>query len=161
MKNQFGPLAPGDNYFVPFNAIVGNDYGNATANPAESPPNQADTGIAIGHAFLGNVINGVATFIAAAAYDTTIHAPSIADALSDGNFSIIVSSAGYSPTLNPAGLPAERSGGMTLYSNSTPPTSLGEVTMPTYSSGHSVTMRATAAANLLKDVMQWYSKFPN
>jgi choice-of-anchor A domain-containing protein len=173
MKTAFdngSSLVSDDSYFLISNTTVADGYGYWTANPAgtwnEPPPttqfpSDVDTGIAVGSDFLENVIGNVRTFITASQYDTVIHSPSIAGGLSDGNFIKYVSSVAYNATANPASLPVLDEGGMTLYGTSTPPVTLGNVTMPTYVSGHTVTMRAPAAASLLADVMLWYSKFPN
>jgi hypothetical protein len=116
-----------------------------------------DTGLDIGANFLTNVLNGVETFITVTRFDTVVWSPAIADGLSDGNFNQYLSEndgAKYRSDL-PAG---SRPGGMSIKFNDLYSSVEKTIRMPTYISGHTVTMRAPA--ELLADVMQWYSSLP-
>ena len=107
-----------------------------------------------------NLLAGVDTFITVTKYDAVIWTPAIQMALSDTNFSFLVSNAYYDPMGVNSGddtPPRARPGLMFVYTSSGTPW----VTMSgPYLSGHSVTMYSSTAANLLADVMQWYSATP-
>jgi len=113
------------------------------------PPYGPDTGADTGADFLNNVLNGTAAFITVAKYDAVIESPSAASGLDD------VCSAGQSVVYNattPTDIPARPGAALITYSA----TQKQSVTMPTsYNSGHTVSMRAPA--DLLADVLQWYT----
>lgn len=163
MVNNFGHLVTGDNYFVQDNIKVRVGYGGnnqapytpQNPRPARTWDDGINTAVAIGTNFLNNVSVPIRTFITVTKFDSLVWSPSIAYALNDGHFSSLVASSGvaYDPTY--ATYVTARPGAMTIDFNSGLSST---VTMPTrYESGHTVPMRAPA--QLLADVVQWYSTF--
>ncbi len=159
MNNAFGPLAAGDNYLVLYNPAGAKAYGAISLTPARTT-STSGFGAECGTDFAKHLLNGVSTLITVAKYDAAIWAESIHGALDnlvgpDAGFSALVTDVAYDrsfPFLDISTFP--RPGGMrfTYKSGAT-----RDVIMPhTYESGHTVPMRAPA--ELLSDVMTWYTK---
>lgn len=155
-------LPAGDNYFVKSNSNVLRGYGSGAARDWYS------AGDSIGLDFLNNALGTVSSFITVTKFDTVIWSPSIALALNSGTdpnstppgpFSGIVKKGGVVYSASDATFLSDRPGAMTI---SYMPAGLNvKVAMPTsYVSGHTVSARAASAANLLADVMNWYSHTP-
>ena len=152
-------LQSDDAYFVRDNTNVLYGYGYNASHPSRrwddapiASNASRDSGIALGSAFVGNLQNGVATFITVTQYDGVVRTQPIQDALNDGNFSSLVSNASYSSTQSViSGSP----GGMHITGLS----SSWDVAMPYYTSGHTVVMRTPG--QLLADVKKWYASTPH
>jgi hypothetical protein len=146
MTATFGTLGPDDNYFLTLNSAVLAGYGSGSRWWLDPT---------IGVSFLNDVLS-VNTFITNARLDMAVWAPAIPPALAQ--YTGLVSSS-LQDTAPRTGV--VRAGWIEL--NYLPSVTAApftrEVRFPFYAqAGHTVTIRAPA--ELLADVMQWYSSTP-
>jgi hypothetical protein len=148
MSQQFGKLAASnDCYLLTQNDIVFDSYGSADSW------DDYPTGTQVGTAFANNLAAGVKTFVTLATFDMVVDTPAIPAALNDiinRGYLPILNDSGYNSTL--AWTPPMSDPGVLFadYANNTTKTA----PMPTYASGHSVTMRTPDL--LFHDALAWY-----
>ena len=162
---NLGSLNSEDNYLVVQSYRVSSPYGFVKPPvPPGTPPaarSWADAGVGAytGGAFAAHVRNNVKSFITVTQYDATIWSPSIALGLESLVGSINpVAGCGFDATFHNIvsdNNNGTRPGAMELWWDNYPGGETKFVTMPTYQSGHTVTMRAPA--DLLTDVQIWYT----
>jgi hypothetical protein len=161
MWEVFGDLGPDDSYFVPFSGEVNFGYSGArrwNTRPTTDCPTCPEAGRMSARSFAHNSLQGVSTFITVATHDTVVTTQAIpysfdafitpSDARYSPDFAALVASVDNPfPGPSPATMWVEHVGGSVNY-----------VVMPTYDSGHTVTLRAPAAAKLKADVALWLAR---
>jgi choice-of-anchor A domain-containing protein len=140
----FGTLGASDTYLISQNSDVQVGYLDANGRSRD----WFSAGLAIGNNFLANVTN-VTSFITYGLFDTVIWGPAIAVAAGDGSFSNLIATSAIDQVPRTG---IVRPGWIELGYQSG---AKKEIRFPTYSSGHTVSMRQPS--QLLADVTQWYT----
>jgi hypothetical protein len=143
LTTTFGALASDDNYFVVLNTSATGPFSSSARNWHDS---------AIGLNFLSDLVY-VDTFITNAKYDMVVWTPAIAPGLASFTSTVASAVIDTAPRMG-----ITRLGWITVtyQPGVIPAPATREIRLPSYSSaGHTVSIRDPA--NLLADVMQWYS----
>ncbi|MBN1605221.1 MAG: choice-of-anchor A family protein [Polyangiaceae bacterium] len=157
MWEEFEDLGTDDSYFVPFSGAAFASYGEGTTDVARRW-NSPLAGYKSTIAFVNNDLRGVQTFITVGRYDAEVFSPRIVPAINGfvaayPDFAAVVSGSDYRLD-TPTEIPSP--GAMWLFYTPLVETRTSEFNFPTYAAGHTVTLRAAAAAQFKTDVQQWF-----